>query len=77
MPTFEYRARDRVGEAITGVLDAPGMDIARIRLGEMGYIPVTLKEGKRKSKVKDESKGFNLNITMIIISELVCWRLKD
>ena len=40
MPTFEYRARDRVGEAITGVLDAPGMDIARIRLGEMGYIPV-------------------------------------
>ena len=62
MPSFEYRARDRVGAAITGVLDAPGMDIARLRLGEMGYIPVSLKEGRRKSKAKGEGKGFNITI---------------
>jgi type II secretory pathway component PulF len=62
MPSFEYRARDRVGAAITGVLDAPGMDIARIRLGEMGYIPVSLKEGRSKSRSKGAGKGFNITI---------------
>ena len=69
MPTFEYRARDRVGDAITGVLEAPGVDIARTRLGEMGYIPVTLKEGKgkgkAKGKAKGESEGFSLNVTLV------------
>ncbi len=48
MPTFKYRARDRVGKAIAGTIDAPGTDIARLRLGEMGYIPIALKEGKAK-----------------------------
>ena len=65
MPTFEYRARDRVGEAVTGVLDAPGMDIARVRLGEMGYIPVSLIEGRGKTRAKGEGKGFNLNMTIM------------
>ncbi len=65
MPTFEYRARDRVGGAITGVLEAPGVEVARTRLGEMGYIPVTLKEGKAEGKAEGESKGFDLNITII------------
>ncbi len=50
MTTFKYRARDRIGEAVTGTLDAPGMDIARLRLGEMGYIPIALEEGKAKGK---------------------------
>jgi type II secretory pathway component PulF len=50
MTIFKYRARDRVGEAVTGTLDAPGMDIARLRLGEMGYIPIALEEGKAKGE---------------------------
>ncbi len=67
MPIFEYKARDRVGEAIVGNLEAPGIDIARFRLGEMGYIPVSLKEGKGKgkNKAKGERKGFNINITLM------------
>ncbi len=66
MPTFEYRARDRVGDAVTGVLDAPGVDAVRSRLGEMGYIPVSVTEGKGNSRSSDkgESKGVNLNITI-------------
>ncbi|MBC8548501.1 MAG: type II secretion system F family protein [Candidatus Brocadiales bacterium] len=64
MPIFNYRARDGAGLAVTGTLEATGLDIARMRLGEMGYIPVFLKEGKAgksifsigflKPKVKDK-----------------------
>ncbi len=46
MPIFKYRARDGAGLAVAGTLEASGLDIARTRLGEMGYIPVFLKEGK-------------------------------
>ena len=45
MPVFNYKARDGAGQAIAGTLEATGLDIARTRLGEMGYIPVFLKEG--------------------------------
>jgi type II secretory pathway component PulF len=46
VPIFKYRARDGAGQAVAGTLEATGLDIARVRLGEMGYIPVFLKEGK-------------------------------
>ena len=64
MPLFNYKARDGAGLAVTGTLEATGLGIARMRLGEMGYIPVFLKEGKPaksglsinflKPKVKDK-----------------------
>ncbi len=64
MPIFNYKARDGAGLAVAGTLEATGLDIARMRLGEMGYIPVFLKEGKAekslfsinflKPKVKDK-----------------------
>ena len=55
MPIFNYRARDGAGLAVAGTLEATGLDIARMRLGEMGYIPVFLKEGKAGKS------GFSLN----------------
>lgn len=55
MPIFKYRVRNGAGEAITGTLEAAGMDIARLRLGEMGYIPVRLEEGKAREN------GFSIN----------------
>ncbi len=33
MPMFKYAARDRLGKAIAGALEAPGADVARVRLG--------------------------------------------
>jgi len=64
VPLFNYKARDGAGLAVAGTLEATGLDIARMRLGEMGYIPVFLKEGKvkkngssinfLKQKVKDK-----------------------
>ncbi len=50
MPTFKYKARNGLGNAVAGTLDATGMDTARFRLGEMGYIPVFLEEGKARQK---------------------------
>ncbi|MGR3293280.1 MAG: type II secretion system F family protein [Candidatus Scalindua sp.] len=47
---FKYEARDRLGKAIAGALEAPDVDEARDRLGEMGYIPVRLEEGKARGK---------------------------
>ena len=55
MPTFKYKARNGLGDAVAGTLDATGMDTARFRLGEMGYIPVFLEEGKASQK------GFSIN----------------
>jgi type II secretory pathway component PulF len=64
VPLFNYKARDGAGLAVTGTLEATELGIARMRLGEMGYIPVFLKEGKPaksglsinflKPKVKDK-----------------------
>jgi len=48
MSVFKYEARDRFGKAVAGVLDAPEMGVARTRLGEMGYIPVRVEEGKAR-----------------------------
>ena len=56
MPTFKYKARNGLGAAVAGTLDATGMDTARFRLGEMGYIPVFLEEGKAKGN------GFSINL---------------
>lgn len=48
MPTYKYRARDVSGKAVVGLLEAGGTDVAVIRLGEMGYVPVALKETRAK-----------------------------
>ncbi|MEE9201228.1 MAG: type II secretion system F family protein [Candidatus Brocadiales bacterium] len=49
MPTYKYRARDVSGKAVVGLLEAGGTDVAVIRLSEMGYVPVALKETRAKS----------------------------
>lgn len=50
MPTFKYRARDRVGKAVTGTMEAPDKNAVRLRLSEMGQIPVALEETKAKGQ---------------------------
>jgi type II secretory pathway component PulF len=58
MSTFSYKVRDRVGKALTGTLEAPDANMARVRLSEMGYIPITLKEGKAKTREKGPGISF-------------------
>ena len=49
MPTYKYKVRDSRGKAAVGTLEAGGINVARLRLSDMGYIPVTLKETKSKN----------------------------
>ena len=48
MPIYKYKIRDSRGKAAVGTLEAAGIDVARLRLSDMGYIPVALKETKAK-----------------------------
>ena len=52
MPSFQYRARDQEGKAITGLLD--GSDRAEVaeQILRLGYIPVDIKLKEKEKKVK-------------------------
>ncbi|TSA10259.1 MAG: type II secretion system F family protein [Deltaproteobacteria bacterium] len=49
MPNFRYRARDKNGEAVTGMMEGPSREMVANRLGELGLIPVQFREEKPKS----------------------------
>ena len=55
MPSFQYRARDADGKAITGVLE--GGDKAEVaeQIIRLGYIPVEIKPEQKEIKVKKGS----------------------
>jgi type II secretory pathway component PulF len=46
MPTYKYKARDKFGKAINGVLEASGYEMAASQLDRLGYIPVSIQEKK-------------------------------
>jgi type II secretion system protein F len=48
MPQFLYKARDRKGELIEGVIDAEGRAAVVARLQQMGYFPLSIEQGTRK-----------------------------
>ncbi|MDK2971033.1 MAG: type pilus assembly protein PilC [Candidatus Sumerlaeota bacterium] len=48
MPQFIYKAKDRKGEPIEGVLDAEGRAAVVSRLQQMGYYPISIEQGARK-----------------------------
>lgn len=48
MPDFDYKARQKDGQIITGLIDAPDRRQATLRLQEQGLTPITLKVSKNK-----------------------------
>lgn len=44
MPTFKYRVRDRSGNAMTGTIEAPTVEVAGNRLYQTGYLPISIEE---------------------------------
>ncbi len=44
MPHFAYRGRDRKGEAITGLLEAPSAEAVAVELQNAGIVPVDIHE---------------------------------
>ncbi|MBX3730031.1 MAG: type II secretion system F family protein [Candidatus Sumerlaeia bacterium] len=48
MPQFLYKAKNRQGEPIEGVIDAEGRAAVVARLQQMGYFPLSIEQGTRK-----------------------------
>lgn len=46
MARYRYKARDKSGTVMTGVLDSSGRDAAAIHLNQLGYFPVRIDEAK-------------------------------
>jgi MSHA biogenesis protein MshG len=52
MPSFQYRARDHEGKAITGVLDGGDRAAVAEQIIRLGYIPVDIRPKKKEVKVE-------------------------
>lgn len=50
MPSFNYKAKDRKGAVINGVLEAETRSAASLRLQSMGYFPIEVLGGKSDKK---------------------------
>jgi type II secretory pathway component PulF len=44
MARFRYKARDKSGSLMTGILESPGRDAAAVQLSQLGYLPVRIQE---------------------------------
>lgn len=63
MPTYWYKARDKFGKAVQGIMGADSESILSVKLKEMGYVPVAIalaREGFRIAKVFSRFGGVNL-----------------
>ena len=52
MPSFQYRARDNQGKAITGELDGEDRSAVAEQILRLGYIPVDIRPKQKEVKVK-------------------------
>jgi type II secretory pathway component PulF len=52
MPSFQYRARDQEGKAVTGVLDGSDRDEVARQVLRLGYIPVDVQLTQKEAQVK-------------------------
>jgi type II secretion system protein F len=59
MPTFEYKAKTRTGQVVTGALAAGDRRQALMQLGRMGYFPISVDTGSGK-KVTSKRGGVTL-----------------
>jgi type IV pilus assembly protein PilC len=53
MSSFAYKVRDRQGKLVTGTLEAESVTIVAGKLRQMGYMPVSIESGEKKSLVRE------------------------
>jgi len=51
MQTYKYKARDRFGKAVNGVMDANSEELVAAKLKEAGYAPVSIQKTKGATEV--------------------------
>lgn len=51
MPSYNYRARDKVGELVIGLMGADSEGVVVARLKQRGYIPISIKEAQEEVRI--------------------------
>jgi type II secretory pathway component PulF len=63
MPTFQYKAKTRAGELVTGTLAAGDRRLALAELGRLGYFPLTVETAKAEEGGRKVSLGLRNRVT--------------
>src|ERR1043166_8875550 len=63
MPTFQYKAKTRAGELVTGTLAAGDRRLALAELGRLGYFPLTVESAKTDEVDRKITIGFKTRVT--------------
>lgn len=51
MAVYQYKARDKFGKPIQGIMGADSEDSAALKLKQMGYVPISIREAKEKIEI--------------------------
>jgi MSHA biogenesis protein MshG len=51
MPNYQYKARDKFGKPLSGVMLADDESAVAVKLNQLGYIPILIIETKQSSKI--------------------------
>jgi type II secretory pathway component PulF len=63
MPTFQYKAKKRTGELITGTLAAGDKRVALAELGRLGYFPLEVEAAQSDAAKKKGAASFRGRVT--------------
>jgi len=63
MPTFQYKAKTRAGELVSGTLAAGDRRLALAELGRLGYFPLAVEAAQVEDSARKISVGFRNRIT--------------
>ncbi len=58
MATFQYKARDKFGQLVSGVMGADSEQAVATKLGNMGYVPISVVAAKEDSVVTKTAARF-------------------
>jgi type II secretory pathway component PulF len=63
MPTFQYKAKKRTGELISGTLAAGDRRVALAELGRLGYFPLEVEAAQAEGAAQKIKGGFRARVT--------------
>src|ERR1700688_1245011 len=62
MPTFQYKAKTRAGEEVSGSLAAGERRAALAELGKLGFFPLAVDSAEKEAGGKNGAKGFKVRV---------------
>lgn len=71
MTTYRYKARDRSGAVMTGIVESSGRDSAALQLDQLGYLPVRIEETKAWASWRDGLTNFESWLITISAEDMI------